>query len=209
MVKVLAPAMSMEASGQIGGVMVFSRWKGRAYARSLVKPANPRTGNQTGIRAMLRFLSQDWKNLDAETQGSWEDLAKATNISPFNSYIAHNIRRWREFLPPTQAYPAAGLSTPLEEEMTLTTGQRCITITLSEKNTVYTNIWGHVLMRDTAAITTPNFNLAIQIFPEPVGHIINYVDAPLAAGTYHYRAAIFNVDGVISDFCADQDEDAT
>ena len=75
MVKLQAPCLSLEASGSLAGALVFSKWKGRPYCRSLVTPANPRSGGQVGMRAMFKFLSQKWDAIAAGPKATWEDRA--------------------------------------------------------------------------------------------------------------------------------------
>jgi len=207
MVKVLGPAMSMEASGQIGGVLVFSRWKGRPYARSLVKPSNPKNPAQVGIRSMLKFLSQAWKPLADEPKATWVLLAKDTNISPFNAYVAYNVRRWRENRNPAQSYPAAEASTALTVTQALTAGQRNILVGLTPSGA--TGIWGFVIFRSAASITDINWNLAIAVIPADGANAVSYTDAPLAAGTYHYRSAVIMTDGKVTVGCTDANATAT
>ena len=106
MVKLNGPMMSMDASGTIGDTITFSKWKGRSYARQRVIPSNPQTGPQTGIRAMMKFLSQQWKGLTAPNKATWVITAAQTAISPFNAYCAFNVNRWRSFKGPSKETPA-------------------------------------------------------------------------------------------------------
>ena len=57
MAKVTGPLMSMDASGQFGGAMVFGKWKGRNVVRQYTKPSNPQTSLQTETRNALRVLA--------------------------------------------------------------------------------------------------------------------------------------------------------
>ncbi|KKL03779.1 hypothetical protein LCGC14_2622690, partial [marine sediment metagenome] len=95
MVKVNAPAMSLDASGSLAGALTFSKWKGRNYVRQLVRPSNPRSGGQVGVRAMFKFLSQIWAGLAPADKTSWEDRADDKVISPFNAFMGYNQFRWR------------------------------------------------------------------------------------------------------------------
>lgn len=45
--------MSMSASGKLADSIVFSIWKGRAYVRQWLKPANPQTASQGDHRIMV------------------------------------------------------------------------------------------------------------------------------------------------------------
>lgn len=58
MAKVSGPLMSLDASGKVGGTVVFSKWKGRNYVRQLVTPANPDTSGQKGVRSILGTLAK-------------------------------------------------------------------------------------------------------------------------------------------------------
>ena len=44
MVKLGGPALSLDASGTVGGILTFSKWKGRPYVRTRVIPSNPKSG---------------------------------------------------------------------------------------------------------------------------------------------------------------------
>lgn len=92
--KVTGPGFSFDASGSIGGTLVYSKWKGRNYVRTLVTPSNPRSTGQTAQRAMLAFLSQTWAALTTGQQATWNEEADALTISPFNAYVRSNLRRW-------------------------------------------------------------------------------------------------------------------
>lgn len=53
MAKVTGPLMSMGASGTVGKAIVFSIWKGSAYVRQWLKPANPQMTDQGTQRQIL------------------------------------------------------------------------------------------------------------------------------------------------------------
>ena len=53
MAKVTGPLMSMSASGTVGKAIVFSIWKGNAYVRRWLKPANPETESQGDHRIVV------------------------------------------------------------------------------------------------------------------------------------------------------------
>lgn len=53
MAKVTGPLMSMSASGKLGDAIVFSIWKGVAYVRQFVIPANPQSVGQGDQRVIV------------------------------------------------------------------------------------------------------------------------------------------------------------
>lgn len=58
MAKVSGPLLSMDASGQVAGAMVFSKWKGRNYVRQLITPSNPNTADQQTARSIVGTLAK-------------------------------------------------------------------------------------------------------------------------------------------------------
>ena len=208
MVKLTGPCMSMSASATLGNTITYSIWKGRPYARQRVIPSNPRSANQTGMRAMFKFLAQQWDGLGTTPKASYEADAEAKSISAYNEYIATNMRRWKNYEAPSQTKPAAEASTPLTvSNMTLTGGEGHVSISLTPSAAA--NIWGFEIYRDSAEITVPNNSNCIAVVPADGASAVVYNDSGLAAGTYHYRAAVINVDGVRGTAIADDSEAAT
>ena len=194
MALVKAPAMSLDASGKLGNAIVFSKWKGRSYVRSLVTPANPKSGGQVGMRAMFKFLSQDWKNRSAAEQATWEDRADQKIVSPFNAYMSYNQFRWRDFLAPSASDPAEDvLADPVMGALSLTLGIRSITI--SQIITTENDGWGVAIFRSPTGTFTPTFDNLIAVKSMVGVTPVIHVDSPLAAGAYYYDCIGFTLDG--------------
>jgi len=208
MVKLAGPCLSLEASGKLGGAIVFSRWKGIPYARKLVTPANPKSGKQVTVRAMFKFLSQNWAALTTDQKAEWNDRAAAANISPFNAFMGYNQARWRNFTGPSKFDPATsegGAATFANHAAT--GGIRLITVEFD--CTVKGDNWGVVIYRSTSSPVTPSITNAIAvILAEDVDSYV-YVDTPLAAGTYYYNISGFTDDGLRGGFANDFDGTAT
>jgi hypothetical protein len=200
--------MSLAASGSIAKTLVYAAWKGRQYVRQHVIPHNPKSAAQTGMRAMMKFLSQAWASIGTTPQGTYTTLADQTKISPFNAFLKYNLSRWREFQGPTQTNPAA--ETVVAGTITMGApagGPRSVDITLTPSTA--TNQWTMLLFRDTAAITTVTWDKLVATVAIDGTDPVTYTDSPLAAGTYHYRAALLTNDGNIGVACADQSGVAT
>lgn len=196
MVKVSAPALSLDASGKLGGAMVFSKWKGRSYVRALVRPANPKSGGQVGMRSMMKFCSQEWAGLGAVPQASWDVRAEDGVISPFNAFCGYNQRRWRNFLAPTQDDPAAEAGTPgtiINEAAA--GGIRQITISFDVS--VLADNWGAMIFRSPTGTFATTWSNCVQIIPAASAATFTWIDTPLVAGTYYYDLRAFSDDGVI------------
>lgn len=68
MAKLTGPLFSMDASGSFAGAMVFSKWKGRNYARQLVIPSNPHSADQEAARNHVRTSGSAQKFVNVNTQ---------------------------------------------------------------------------------------------------------------------------------------------
>lgn len=197
MVKVSGPMMSMDASGKLGDAVVFSKWKGRNYVRQLVKPANPKSGLQTGMRAMFGFLAQRWAILSAPNKASWDALAAQIVASPFNAYMRQNQRFWRDFTAPSQS------STHLQSDAvgitptnTATGGVRSITLSM-ELATINQN-WGIIIFKSDTTAFTPSLSNAVKVVPlSAAATPVLWVDSPLAAGTWFYNFMAISTEGVL------------
>jgi hypothetical protein len=196
MVKVLGPMFSFEASGTIGKIATFSKWKGRPYVRQRVVPANPKSALQVATRAMLRFLSQAWATVGATPQGSWDDLAAASQISPFNAYVGRNQSRFREFQAPSQTYPAAETGTqPVAVLTSAVGGPSYIDVTLTI--TTLNDVWGVAIFRSPTGTFTPSRANCIAVLPVDGTGTLVYTDSNLDAGTYYYDAKFFTKEGAL------------
>ncbi len=197
MVKLNGPAMSLSASGSLGGVLTFSTWKGRAYARRLVRPANPKSGGQVGVRSLFKFISQNWAAISAGSKASWETRADQKIISPFNAYMGFNQSRWRDFLPPSEVDPAdAILTVATPGVITAVAGVRSITLTIPI--TTANQGWGVTVYRALTTGFSPAFDNLIGVGLISGTDDVVVVDTPLEPDEYFYNFRTFTVDGAVS-----------
>lgn len=203
MATLTGPGFSLKASGAVGKTVVFGNWKGIPWLRSYVKPSNPKSAGQTGIRAMFSFLSKAWDTIGSDDQASYADLAITRNVSAFNVYMSNNMALWRENNPPSQNVAVAKAHTSTTVATLVTTGGTK-NVAISGTLTSGTNQWGVIIYRSTAEITVPSWTNAIAVINTAGGSTFSLVDSPLAAGTYHYRAAAITDDGNIGTVKADQ-----
>ena len=195
MVKVNAPAMSLDASGSLGGAITFSKWKGRNYVRQLVRPSNPRSGGQVGVRAMFKFLSQIWAGLAPADKTSWEDRADDKVISPFNAFMGYNQFRWRNFLGFSFVDPATAAGTQGVWGLgSAVAGVRQITISKA----ITTVNDGAALGIHRALLTAFNISFAncIAVIPAASIDTFTYVDTPLVPDEYFYNFSVFTDEGL-------------
>jgi len=208
MVRVAGPALSLEASGKLGGTIVFSKWKGRPYVRSLVRPANPKSGGQVGMRAIFKFLAQIWSTLSDGDKADWEARAAQSNISPFNAFMSYNQFRWRDFTPPAKLDPATEDDTvSVAGTLACAAGVRSITVT--QPITTANDGWGVILFRSLSSSFTTAFDNAIQAKPIDGTEDVVFVDSPLVPDTYYYNTRTFSLAGALGDEQTEVDDTVT
>lgn len=92
MAKVTAPLLAMGASGTIGKTLTFSKWRGIAYGRQRVVPANPQSTNQTIIRATFALLREMWKLSPSKLVEAWDAFASGRPFTGMNKFVGENVR---------------------------------------------------------------------------------------------------------------------
>jgi len=190
MVKVQGPAMSLDASGSLAGAIVFSKWKGRNYVRERVIPSNPKSGGQVGVRAMFKFLAQDWQNRTAGEQATWEDRGDDLIASPFNGYMSYNQRRWRNFQTPSTEDPAVETGTaPTGPTGVATPGVRSMSVAITDGANAPD--YGYAIFRSLTGTFTLMWDNCIAVVPWDSGGVTTYIDSPLEPDTYYYNAIGF------------------
>ena len=198
MVKIKGPMGSVNASGSLADVATFASWKGRQYARRNVIPKNPQSAPQISVRGIMAFLAAQWSGLSAPNKATWIKLAAQTQISPFNAYTAHNLDRWQQFLPPTQAYPATKTGTQANAYITTVVGGvGHVLVTYADED--INDGWAMLFFRSpTPAFESARTNL-ITVLPIDYIGFSTYRDSPLAPGTYYYRERLFTTSAKLAD----------
>lgn len=194
MVKVSAPALSLDASGSLAGTLVFSKWKGRNYVRTLVKPSNPKSGGQVGVRSMFKFLSQIWAGLSDANKATWDDRADDMVASAFNAFMSYNQKRWRDFDTPSKEDPALEAATaPSGCTGVATPDVRSMTVAVTHGVNVAD--WGIAIFRTLGTGFTCAFSNCIAVVEADGAGDCTYIDSPLTADTYYYNTIGFMDDG--------------
>ncbi len=197
MARVNGPLMSLDASGSIGGAIVFAKWKGRPYVRQLVRPSNPKSGGQISMRSCLKFLSQNWAGITLSKRNSWDALADAGAFSTFNAFTKTNLARNADFLAPYQDATDDQTETPaLIVTFSATPGVRTITVAIND-DAADDGAWGYLLYRNLTTGFTPGFDNLHAIVLAAGATVVNFVDPALEPDTYYYDAKPFTADGTI------------
>ncbi len=193
--KLDGPLMSMGASGSIGGILTFGSNKGRNFVRQLVIPSNPKTPAQMGVRSMMKWLGQEWAQLSAPNQATWETRAAQTNISPFNAFVSKNMDNWsngkgaqRE--DPAETAAATALPSGIGDSVT----ERRATLVWTDPVTA--GAFGIIVYQSLVTGFTPGRDNAVAVVDLGVQQ---YITPTLDPGTYYYRLTSFNIEAEITD----------
>lgn len=91
MARVKAPLFSLDASGQLGEAVVYSKWKGREYVREYTIPQNPQSTTQTNVRYAWELLVAKWQSLTPTDWDNWDLFANQFKMSGFNQFIGRGM----------------------------------------------------------------------------------------------------------------------
>lgn len=200
MARVKGPLMSMDASGSLGGVIVFSKNKGRKYVRELVIPSNPQSDLQTGMRSMMKFVTQIYASLSALIKTHWTDAGLADNINGLPAMVRSNQGRARINLgalqDPTLA-PGAVEAAPTAVVATAQTKG----VGLTWVDSAGADDWCTLVYSNLATGFTPAIGDLIAILPAGVQ---TYTDTGLDTGVpWFYRLRGCEVGGTLGTLAAE------
>lgn len=195
MVKLKGPSISLGAAGSLGGSLVFATNKGRAYAKKLTKPHQPRTSPQVSQRALTRYLTRLWSSLTPLAMATWLDAAVPPDESPYHTYLRINLDRWSRFEAPSAVYPVTAVLPPCTG-LTLTPTARNRTILLHPAFGAAAVNAGYILHRNAVPFVAPAKSNCIAAAQLTSTVTQDLVDGPLAAGAYYYRAVPFSYDAL-------------
>lgn len=192
-VRVDGPAMSFDASGSLGGVVTFSKWKGRNVLKRKSQPSNPKSGLQVGMRSVFRYQSQAWAALSAANKALWDDLAAASNITNLNAQIAFNGDRARRdlgiALGPAEA---AGTTPDAPTGGAATAGVKSLTLNWTRPAANKGDYVTYIYMSTTTGFTPGIGNLIRVLDVAAVTHTVT----GLTTGTaYYFDVRESNTDG--------------
>lgn len=194
MVKLKAPLLSYDASGKLANAVTYATSRKRAYLKKHARPANPKTGKQLTVRAAMKFLSQQWKELKPINQATWAQLAQQKQISPYHAFIAFNQDRWNNFRGPSKEDPALEIDPTLTVRATVAIGGvGMVTLRLLQWPPYLA--WGAAYFRKPTAAPPFGHDQCVLWMPGSGRTVTVYIDTPLDPGVYWYTARLFTVDG--------------
>jgi len=131
MSKVTAPLLSFGASGSVAKTQVYSRWKGRAYVRRHVIPANPNSSEQQLTRNAFTWLSGVWKNSPALLTAPWDLYAQGQVLTGRNAFIGQNTAALRpEVLNTTMIFSPGAKGGPAPTSVSAAAAAGAINVTI-------------------------------------------------------------------------------
>jgi hypothetical protein len=197
MAKTTGPLLSQSASGAIAGPLTFSTWKGRPYVNARGERKASNTPAQTATRAMLAFLASQWKLLTPTAQATWPPATDTNPRAPYNHFIAENLRRWRDFKAPSQAYPATEQLSSQVYSISLSSN-KCRTIRLILNAWQPTNVWAFLVLRYSATGQTRDWQHLVRLLPANPLAATKWWNRNLTPGIYWYYVQLLSTSGGIA-----------
>lgn len=190
-----APLFGLDASGTVGGSIVFSKWKGRTYVRRHAVPSNPKSGLQVGMRAGFKFVAQNYAALSAAIVARWKAIADLDSTTPLNAQMKKSQINLRVNKGPIRdPAEAAGTTPTLVAGTSATAAPKTLTLVWAHPVTTPGNYCVCIWRSKTGVFTRDVSNL-VAILPQAT---LTYVDRNLTTGqAYFYEVAEGNGDGTL------------
>lgn len=88
MAKVLAPLISLSASGSVGGVLTYGRRKGVDVVRKRPQEPRMRTVGQAEQRDKVAAAVAAWQSLTTEQKNVWRSKAKGMGQTGYSMFVS-------------------------------------------------------------------------------------------------------------------------
>lgn len=167
MAKTLAPLLSLDARGRIGGALIYSKQQGTTYTKAYAVPTNPQTAQQQAHRRCVAWATQQWTTLSATHKNAWRELADSLHLAPYHAFIKRAIPAVHELTAPERT-PDDGqptLWTPVSLQIFLTEYPDHYTLT-TQHLTASGLLWAAFICANPTDPTAPNL-ASLLAFTEP------------------------------------------
>lgn len=195
MVKLKGRLFAGSASGSFADILTYSDNHRRASARKKTKPRLTRTPKQNGIRHMMGFLSKQWAVLSQADWETWSTLAEQTSVANYHAFISYNMKRWRNWLPPTQQWPADEAQPPPSVNKPATY-IRWHAIKLQVYSAGDSTTWGYALHQSPPPAFVPDFGNLYDVLANRIAQSEWPYNAPFDPPYTHVRIRPFGFTGV-------------
>ena len=205
MARVLGPLHSSEARGRVGG-LIYNTWRGMAYVKNKIAPAQPRSAISLQQRAWGTMLTRAWANLEPGERDTWNAYASshldidwtgnARRLTGANWFLRCNSRLLAVEVPPVVTAPVVAAPDAVTE-LTLTPGAGEIEVewTTPAAEGLWVEIW---LEGPRSAGRIPTLIRASRL-TAVVSTVGEYTITPLSIGTYSvYVRALNFANGLVS-----------
>ena len=198
MAKLTGPLMSMSATGKFANSIVFVQGASGPVARAYVIPSNPQSEAQTGVRAMMAWMSKEWAQLTAPEQATWLTAISKPGESAFNAFVRVGMNQWKNGLFATSENPTVVEAAPaVPTALTAVAAGRQVTFAWTDPAA---RVFGLSLHVTEGGANTPSPANAIKVIDEGV---LQAVYTFKLAGTYHYRLRAASHEGLFGPATAD------
>ena len=202
MVKTTGPMFSLDARGALGDAVIFSKGKKSSFAKKFHKPKNPRSDKQVARRAMTKWLTQTWSQLDPTYHDNFNAMADLWNIAPYHAFLKFNSNRWTSWLMPAVDFPVATSMTITSNDESFTKQGRVYSFEIKYNHANNPSISIAIEIRTLGPSSWDNDRIKVILGPPsfvigPIYRFTGQWTAPTDA-TYLFRAKIGSRYGAVS-----------
>lgn len=198
MAKVKGPLMSMDASGSLGGAIVFSKWKGRNYVRQHVTPSNPQSNLQRTYRSSMAGLVKLYQSNRDAINIAFAGRAGAGSQSPFNAFTGFNQSRLRQGAYAADS-PSPSEAAPANNAAALAALVNGAYVALTWTDALDPDAWAFAIFRAVGAAPTGALSELEALVPRGVQV---YNEGPLEVGDYRYSIRAVSRNGGVTALAA-------
>jgi hypothetical protein len=190
MARVRGGLLSLEASGAIGGAMIFASWKGRQYVRKFVVSANPRSGDQVGVRSNFAGCVAAFKELSEGDEALWKVVADKLSWTPLNAMVSVAQKNLQALMG-MQELPTRIDDTAPEAPTTAAAEKSGNKAILTWVDSVAADLYGTYIYRSPTAVFTAGPGNLVGVV---LAGVEEWAETP-GLGTWYWQLKADDVDG--------------
>jgi hypothetical protein len=186
MARIIEPFWSDAAAGTLAHLITYYRTPHGHAAHARGRPRYTETGLQRAIRLIMPAMARDWHLLSVPASVTWDGLADQNATTCYHAFLSYNMRRWRTFKPPTQAYPPAETGTnPTVMSWTRSSGKGYVNHEINVQT--LNSLWTLSMHRATAYFGPATLPKTSRLLTIHAPGYLRWSEQGLAPGTYYYR----------------------
>jgi hypothetical protein len=197
MATLTGPLLSLKATKQLAQAIIFQSPPHGPMATRYHVPTNPRSPAQLAVRALTKWIQQQWQWFAPDDQTSWDALATPRHTSRINECLRANHAAFWNNLGLHRRHPCPD---PLDPEdlvtVSLTHDGPLVTATIADS--WIEHAFGIAVFRSTSPIITINRKTLVGFVGawQDLAFPLTYTES--LTGTLYFRLQYFSNEGLVT-----------